>query len=301
MADRGKAVASNVEGDFYVDSTCIDCGTCRWMAPDTFDVAPGGETSRVHAQPAEPDADRRAGLALLACPTASIGVRPDRERYPVRSWAGLFPVPVGHEGVDVRHCGYHAEASYGAAAWLVVRPEGNVLVDSPRFHPPLVKALELLGGVRWLFLTHRDDVADHAQYAAHFGCTRVLHRADVSGGTREVEVQPDGHAAFELAPGLRVLPTPGHTRGSMCLLVGDVLFTGDTLAWSRGLRKLVGFRDACWYSWSVLQASLASLRAERFTRVLPGHGSPIHLPAEAMQAALEDGLRWMATQRAYRA
>src|SRR5689334_12470143 len=33
MADRMRAVPENVEGPLFVDSTCIDCDTCRQIAP----------------------------------------------------------------------------------------------------------------------------------------------------------------------------------------------------------------------------------------------------------------------------
>jgi hypothetical protein len=36
MAKVEKRRLENVEGNFYVDSTCIDCDTCRWVAPNTF-------------------------------------------------------------------------------------------------------------------------------------------------------------------------------------------------------------------------------------------------------------------------
>ncbi|MCD9644339.1 hypothetical protein HAX54_032525 [Datura stramonium] len=29
----------NVSGDFFVDHTCIDCDTCRWMAPVTINTS----------------------------------------------------------------------------------------------------------------------------------------------------------------------------------------------------------------------------------------------------------------------
>ena len=47
---------------------------------------------------------------------------------------------------DVYHAGYHAESSFGAASYLIVRPAGNVLVDSPRFAKPLVRRIEELVG-----------------------------------------------------------------------------------------------------------------------------------------------------------
>lgn len=31
-----------------------------------------------------------------------------------------------------------------------------------------------------MFLTHQDDVADHAKWAARFGCERIIHEDDVS-------------------------------------------------------------------------------------------------------------------------
>src|SRR6185437_12122643 len=50
MANPKKRVPENVAGDFFVDSTCIDCNTCRQIAPAVFGEALG--TSFVKAQPA---------------------------------------------------------------------------------------------------------------------------------------------------------------------------------------------------------------------------------------------------------
>ncbi len=49
---------------------------------------------------------------------------------------------------------------------------------------------------------------------------------------------------------------------------------------------LVAFRDACWYSWSALTASLARLTDYRFEWLLPGHGWPAHLAADKMNTRL---------------
>ena len=49
-----KRVPENVPGDFFVDSTCIDCDACRQIAPAVFGEA--AETSFVKAQPvSDPD------------------------------------------------------------------------------------------------------------------------------------------------------------------------------------------------------------------------------------------------------
>lgn len=41
-------------------------------------------------------------------------------------------------------CCVHAELSFGGAGYLIQRPEGNVLVDVPRFNPKLVKRIKVL-------------------------------------------------------------------------------------------------------------------------------------------------------------
>jgi hypothetical protein len=45
MADPRKIVSSNVSGNFFVDTTCINCDTCRQLAPGSF--ADTGEYSAV--------------------------------------------------------------------------------------------------------------------------------------------------------------------------------------------------------------------------------------------------------------
>ena len=37
MANLKHRRSQNISGDLYVDSSCIDCDTRRWMAPEIFD------------------------------------------------------------------------------------------------------------------------------------------------------------------------------------------------------------------------------------------------------------------------
>jgi glyoxylase-like metal-dependent hydrolase (beta-lactamase superfamily II)/ferredoxin len=286
MASPARRLETNVPGDFYVDSTCIDCDTCRWMAPATF--VRRGEHAAVHAQPASEADTRRAMQALVSCPTASIGTT---EPHDAAAAVETFPERID-EGVY--HCGLHAKSSFGAASYLIVRPEGNVLVDSPRFVAPLVKRIEALGGIATMFLTHQDDVADHEKFRAHFGCERVLHEDDVNAGTGGVETKLRGADAIRLAPDLVVIPVPGHTPGSACLLWKDrVLFTGDHLAYSERLGNLYAFRDACWMDWSVQVASMRRLAAYDFEWVLPGHGRRCRFEKSEMRERLARCIGWM--------
>ncbi len=74
----------------------------------------------------------------------------------------------------------------------------------------------------------------------------------------------------------RVLHTPGHTPGSVCLACGDALFTGDTLfAGSYGRTDFIGGDERA------MRASLARLgRLEGDYTVLPGHGERSTLDEE---------------------
>ena len=262
LADR---FSENARGEFFVDSSCIDCDTCRQVAPATFVSAAGAEQAVVGRQPGSDEERERALMALVACPTASIGTL---HKLDARPAARRFPEPIGGE---VYYCGYASPDSFGASSYLVRRPGGNLLIDSPRATRILCDRIKMLGGARWLLLTHRDDVADHVQLARRFGCERVLHRADLTRGTEEVERLIDGDAPVALDDGALIIPVPGHTRGSIALLSGENLFTGDHL-WADERGELAASRRVCWHSWPEQVRSIEKLLAFDFTRILPGHG-----------------------------
>ena len=289
MANPARRLPENVEGDFFVDATCIDCDACRQIAPHTF--RDHGEQSSVYRQPLTEEEVRRALMALTACPTGSIGTVP--RKYDVRAGVEAFPERIDE---NVFFCGFTAESSFGAWSYLIVRPEedgGNVLVDSPRFSRQLVKKLRSMGGVRTIFLTHRDDVADHATYAREFGAVRVMH-ADDGAARYGVERVVEGGEDVRLDSDLVVIPTPGHTRGHAVLLYKEkYLFTGDHLAWSPSRNTLTAFRGTCWYSWQEQTRSMERLLDVRFEWVLPGHGRIARATAAKMRAHLEACIRWM--------
>jgi glyoxylase-like metal-dependent hydrolase (beta-lactamase superfamily II)/ferredoxin len=282
MAQIDKRLAENAAGDFFVDSTCIDCDACRQIAPASFRDH-GGQSSVYH-QPQNPGEQHRAFMALVACPTASIGTVSRRN---ARQGVTAFPIHVVDE---VYFCGFTSEASFGAWAYLIVRPPeqgGNVLVDSPRFTAPLIKRIEQLGGINLMYLSHRDDIADHNKFAAHFHCPRMMHGAD-GADALGIERVTTGVDPFRIDDDLLSIPTPGHTRGHQVLLYRNkVLFTGDHLAWSPERKTLTAFRDACWNSWPEQTRSMEKLLAYRFEWVLPGHGRIHHDTEEVMHDHLK--------------
>jgi glyoxylase-like metal-dependent hydrolase (beta-lactamase superfamily II)/ferredoxin len=276
--------SENAPGDLFVDSSCIDCDQCRQIAPDTFSRV--GEQAAVSRQPFDRKTEFAALKALVTCPTASIGVTGE---HPVQDAVQAFPDLIQD---NVYFCGYAAESSFGASSYLIVRTEGNMLVDSPRFAGPLVKNVELLGGVRFIFLTHKDDVADHQQWADHFGAERIMHVEDAGRLRGKIEHLIAGEKDVQFMDSMRIVPTPGHTRGHITLLYEEkFLFTGDHLWWSPQYGSLHASRGVCWYSWPKQIESVKRLTNYNFEWVLPGHGMRIHAPREQMQEFLSECLQ----------
>jgi glyoxylase-like metal-dependent hydrolase (beta-lactamase superfamily II)/ferredoxin len=280
MADQQKRLPANASGPFFVDSTCINCDTCRQLAPASFREV--GDYSAVVSQPKGDAELHQAYQALLACPTGSIGT--ERSEKPrLRGAMASFPLLLAD---DVYYCGFNSEKSFGANSYFVRHPDGNWLIDSPRYVRRLVEAFGALGGIRRIFLTHEDDVADSSLYAQHFGATRIIHRAD-AGAAPDAEWIVEGEDPVMAAERFRIIPVPGHTQGSMALLYDErFLFSGDHLWWDRNVDGLGAPENLVWNTQQLLK-SIATLLDHRFEWVLPGHGDRIQLPASEIPANLE--------------
>lgn len=288
----------NAEGDFYVDQTCIDCQACRWVAPEIFSAV--GLQAAVTQQPTTKEGRVRALQALLSCPVFAIHAR-KRDPSELQAAQEALPRPWLTAAPGVFHCGWHSNASYGGAGWLLVRPEGgNILVDSPRFNPVLAKQIEKMGGVKFIFLTHKDDVADHDKWAKHFGATRIIHEREAteSQGTSQCEVQLKGTGPWEFPDGdgdLTIVHTPGHTDYHCVLFSAKhkALFSGDHLSgaeeesshWKPDGRLFI-YDEFNWFSVPQQLQSVQKLLDYDWLHVLPGHGAPARLrdAAERLEA-----------------
>ncbi|MHA2168948.1 MAG: MBL fold metallo-hydrolase [Candidatus Kariarchaeaceae archaeon] len=280
MASYVKRFKENVEGDFFVDSSCINCDTCRQLAPGVFQDLNG--YSVVLHQPKSPDEIRQTHHAIISCPTGSIGTLGENQRKMIRK---DFPLLIDE---NVYYNGYNSPKSFGGNSYFIKHPEGNWLIDSPRFSTYLAKKIERLGGVRYIFLTHRDDVADAEKYTNFFpGCERIIHEHEKSAQP-DAEVIINGYNSKQMGE-VTIIPTPGHTKGHMVLLFKDkYLFTGDHLYWRRDWQRLRASRRYCWYNWDAQKNSLKKLQTFSFTWILPGHGQRIHLSSTEMSEKLQD-------------
>ena len=280
LADRHP---ENVDGDWYVDTRCIDCDVSRHHAPSLIASLADGQ-SVVVRQPESPREIQEMWRAALACPTRSIGTRSRQAAPP-----GVFPWEVT-PGVWL--CGHNDRRSFGAHAWFVpgssAAGRGGLLVDSPHYERSIVEAIEGRGGLDHVLLSHQDDVADAQKYAEHFGARVWIHEADAHAAPFATDVLT-GPEQSVVTPGVIAFPVPGHTRGSVLYVVEDEwLFSGDTLAWFHREGDLGGFRGATWYSWDALRTSLGRFAesGNRFAWIGPGHGKWHSATADEMHARL---------------
>ena len=273
MARASERLAANAGGPFYVDASCIDCGTCWQFDPAHF--APIGSTSHVWAQP-QGDAETRAALlALQACPVAAIGT--SRDLLALTPADGFPSLVVSLPQGEGHYCGWASRQSFGASSWLITRrrPDGssaNVLIDSPRWSAALARRIEALGGVSHNLLSHRDDVADHQAWAKRFGAERWIHSADAEAAP-QAEHRFEGTEPIRLDADLLVLPVPGHTAGSVAVLFAEqVLFSGDHLWWGVAPPGVVASQRYCWWNWPEQLYSVERLLDLDVRWLLPGHG-----------------------------
>jgi hypothetical protein len=239
-------------GDWYIDTACIDCGASRHVAPGL--IVERNEKSVFARRPVTPEEQLAAWRAVLVCPTASVR----SETKQPRPNATIFPQEITS---GVWRCGFNARSSFGAHSYFVARPNGNLLIDSPRYAAELVKWFRDAGGIGHILLSHRDDVADADKYGHQFGARVWIHRADKSAAPYATDLLEDGSASI-IAPGVRAIPVPGHTRGSVVYLLDDhVLFTGDSLAWSARERTSSPSRTRVGiHGWSLPHDSASSPR-----------------------------------------
>ena len=130
---------------------------------------------------------------------------------------------------------------------------------------------------------HFDHVGAVGDIAAETDCDVYISAADLSlppmitnGKLFYTHTYPASGTLNLAGLTLRILPTPGHTPGSVCLLTGDTILSGDTL-----FRGSCGRTDLPGGSWEQIAASLKTLAAlPGDYRVLPGHGEETTLDWE---------------------
>lgn len=184
--------------------------------------------------------------------------------------------------------------------YLVTRSGHALLVDPGDDAERIAETVAAVGATPLAIVcthAHYDHVGAVATLQSRYGIPFYLHAADLPllrqmnfyrklfGGpdtepcTAPVvdhDLNPRENPLCIGAFTIHVHATPGHTPGSVCLQIGDHLFTGDTL-----MREKVGRVDFPGGDPVALRASLGALSAlPPMLQVYPGHGAPTTLAHE---------------------
>ena len=168
----------------------------------------------------------------------------------------------------------------------ILSNDTEAAVIDPGYEPDII--LDALEGkeLKAILLTHGhfDHVGAVKELVAETGCKVYIHAADLSlppmitaGQLYYTHTYAEGDTVCPIeGAALHVLHTPGHTPGSVCLLLGDQMFSGDTLfEGSCGRMDLPG-GDQLQMHQSLNR--LVSLQADY--HIHPGHGGSTTLAAE---------------------
>ena len=163
----------------------------------------------------------------------------------------------------------------------------SCVVIDPGYEPDTVleEAGKLGKRITAILLTHGhfDHVGGVKELAAETGCKVYLCDADLSmprqmtaGPLYYTDIYGEGSFVEEADLSFKVLHTPGHTPGSVCLMCENVIFSGDTLFWGS-----CGRTDLPGGNWATIRKSLQRLaELPGDYDVYPGHGDATKLSFE---------------------
>ncbi len=180
----------------------------------------------------------------------------------------------------------------GANFYMVTDEETNeMFVIDPGANPDLaVRMVENSGAhLKYIILTHAhvDHIGALDKLKERFDVPVIIHEDDAKAlndsninlcaafGSRSPVTKADltandGQTLLFGNGCIKIIHTPGHTRGSMCILYENSLFSGDTL-----FESSVGRTDFPGGSFNTLRHSIQSklYTLSESTVVYPGHGN----------------------------
>ena len=168
----------------------------------------------------------------------------------------------------------------------IVANDGRCVIIDPGYEPETIHRFLESNGLTAdaIFLTHGhfDHVGGVKALVEKLGCPVYIHETELSmpeamtaGPLYYTHTYGEGDRVEKAGLSFRVLHTPGHTPGSVCLIAEDACFSGDTLFYGS-----CGRTDLPGGDWATIRRSLNRLAQLNDLAVYPGHGASTTLAAE---------------------
>lgn len=199
---------------------------------------------------------------------------------------------------------YTGRDVFVANCYIIISDSGNAaVIDAPCGSENILKLIEENGGtLKNILLTHGhcDHIESLLPLYEKTGAEVYIHTLDERKlhddlfnlseyfGDYYSEPLPHFENAHTVENGdsivmdeveFRVLHTPGHTSGSVCFIMGDIMFSGDTI-----FASSIGRTDMPDGNPALMQQTLDMLKGINgdFT-ILSGHGGPTKLSIEKVR------------------
>ncbi len=163
-------------------------------------------------------------------------------------------------------------------AFVIHAPEGDILVDAGAEPEKILGSLHTPVAAILITHGHSDHVDALDEVRRETNAPVYMHPADTDrAGVDEYEPLKDGQELEIAGETLRVLHTPGHSPGSVTLVVGRDQIVGDLI-----LPGSVGRTDISGASWEEIEVSIRKVMPfwDDSTRLFAGHGGVLNAMEE---------------------
>lgn len=128
-----------------------------------------------------------------------------------------------------------------------------------------------------IVIHENDQVGLYDNDESYFNsCLSYYADGEVQKPTKATKVVKDGDVISFGSKDIKVMHTPGHSSGSVCYIIDNMMFSGDTL-----FKRSMGRVDCPSGSYSDMKKSLKRLAEIQYNyEVFPGHGESTQLHDE---------------------
>jgi len=155
---------------------------------------------------------------------------------------------------------------FGSIVYLIKLNKKNILIDTSSS----INRNELIGNLKELNISPSDIniiILTHHHFD-HIENLDLFENAKIYGSKKDFPEKEILDINELKIPGFKIIKTPGHSKGGICILYKDILFSGDTIFH----RATIGRTDLPGSSEKEMQKSLKKLSKIKYKTLCPGHG-----------------------------